>query len=205
MNDTHTDHWEAVYTTKADNSVSWFEESPSLSLELIASTGVTNASVIDVGGGASRLVDALVANGHDHIAVLDLSAHALNIAKLRMGDHANVVEWIVGDVTTWKPARQYDIWHDRAVFHFLNAPDDQAAYAKTLHAALRPGGFAIIGTFAPDSPEKCSGLPITRHDAASIAAILGEGLSLSSERIYEHVTHNGSVQKFQFSTFLRAI
>lgn len=154
MNDTRADHWEAVYNTKADDSVSWFEESPSLSLELLASTGVTNAAVIDVGGGVSRLVDALAANARDHIAVLDLSAHALNIAKHRMGDHANVVEWIVGDVTTWKPARQYDIWHDRAAFHFLNSPDDQAAYVKTLHAALRPGGFAIIGTFAPDGFQK---------------------------------------------------
>lgn len=201
MTNTRTDHWENVYATKADDSVSWFEHSPAFSLELIAATGVKSASVIDIGGGASRLVDALVAKGHNPAAVLDLSAHALDIAKSRMGDEANAVEWIVGDVTTWKPAKQYDIWHDRAAFHFLNAPEDQAAYAQTLHAALKTDGFAIIGTFALDGPEKCSGLPVTRHDAASIARILGPDFSLVDEQRYDHVTPGCNVQKFQFSTF----
>lgn len=201
MTDKRTDHWENVYTTKADDSVSWFEESPALSLELIELTGINCASIIDIGGGASRLVDALVAKGHKAVAVLDLSANALGIAKSRMGDEAGAVEWIVGDVTRWKPAKQYDVWHDRAAFHFLNAPEDQAAYAKTLYAALNPGGFAIMGTFAPDGPEKCSGLPVTRHDAASISRVLGPNFALVDERCYDHVTPGGSVQKFQFSTF----
>jgi SAM-dependent methyltransferase len=201
MTDTRADHWETVYTTKPDDRVSWFEQSPAFSLELIAATGNGEASVIDIGGGASRLVDVLVAKGKTHVAVLDLSARALGIAKTRMEANAGMVEWIVGDVTTWKPARQYGIWHDRAAFHFLNAPEEQAAYAKTLHAALEPGGFAIIGTFALDGPEKCSGLPVTRHDAASIARILGPDFRLVDERRYEHVTPGGNVQKFQFSTF----
>lgn len=201
MTDVRTDHWENVYTTKADDSVSWFEQSPAFSLELIAATGIKSASVIDIGGGASRLVDTLVAQGHNQVAVLDLSAHALNIAKSRMGNDAGTVEWIVGDVTSWTPANQYDIWHDRAAFHFLNAPEDQAAYAKTLHAALKTGGFAIIGTFALDGPEKCSGLPVTRHDAASIARVLGSSFTLVDQRRYNHVTPGGNVQKFQFSTF----
>lgn len=201
MTNTRTDHWENVYATKADDSVSWFEQSPDFSLELIAATGVKSASVIDIGGGASRLVDALVAKGHNPVAVLDLSAHALGIAKSRMGDEANAVEWIVGDVTTWKPFKQYDIWHDRAAFQFLNAPEDQAAYAQTLHAALKTDGFAIIGTFALDGPEKCSGLPVTRHDAASIARVLGPDFRLVVERSYDHVTPGCNVQKFQFSTF----
>ena len=201
MTDVRADHWENVYTTKADDSVSWFELSPAFSLELIAATGMKSASVIDIGGGASRLVDALVAKGHSHVAVLDLSAHALDIARSRMGNDASRAEWIVGDVTTWKPADQYDIWHDRAAFHFLNAPEDQAAYANTLHAALKTGGFAIIGTFALDGPGKCSGLPVTRHDAASITRVLGPRFCLVGERRYDHVTPGDNVQKFQFSTF----
>ncbi len=201
MTDVRTDHWENVYTTKADDSVSWFEQSPAFSLELIAATGIKSASVIDIGGGASRLVDALVTNGHNQVAVLDLSAHALDIAKSRMGNDAGKVEWIVGDVTSWTPANQYDIWHDRAAFHFLNAPEDQAAYANTLDAALKTGGFAIIGTFALDGPEKCSGLPVTRHDSASIARVLGPNFGLIDERRYDHVTPGKNVQKFQFSTF----
>ena len=201
MTSMRTDHWENVYTTKADDSVSWFEQSPAFSLELIAATGIKGASIIDIGGGASRLVDTLVAKGHNQVAVLDLSAHALNIAKSRMGNDAGMVEWIVGDVTSWTPANQYDIWHDRAAFHFLSAPEDLAAYAKTLHAALKTGGFAIIGTFALDGPEKCSGLPVTRHDAPSIARMLGSSFSLVNQRRYDHVTPGGNVQKFQFSTF----
>ena len=194
-------HWENVYTTKADDSVSWFEQSPALSLELIEATGISTASVIDIGGGASRLVDAIVVTSQMQVAVLDLSARALAIAKSRLGNKADAVEWIVSDVTKWQPARLYDIWHDRAAFHFLNNPDDQAAYANALQTALSPNGFAIIGTFALDGPEKCSGLPVTRHDAASIAKVLGPDFTLDSECRYDHVTPGGNTQKFQFSTF----
>jgi SAM-dependent methyltransferase len=201
MRDKRTEHWENVYTSKADDSVSWFEPSPVISLELIAATGVKSASLIDIGGGASRLVDNLVSKGHNQLAVLDLSAHALDIAKSRMGNDASKVEWIVGDVTTWTPVIHYDIWHDRAAFHFLNEPEDQAAYAKTLHAAIKTGGFAIIGTFALDGPEKCSGLPVTRHDNVSIKRALGSNFTEIDHRLYEHVTPGGNVQKFQFSTF----
>ncbi len=172
-----------------------------MSLELIEATGICPASVIDIGGGASRLVDGLVATGHKQVAVLDLSARALDIAKSRMGDNADAVEWIVGDVTKWQPDAHYDIWHDRAAFHFLNVSGDQVAYARAVHAALKPGGFAIIGTFALDGPEKCSGLPVARHDAASIASVLGPDFTLDDERRYDHVTPGGNVQKFQFSTF----
>jgi hypothetical protein len=118
-----------------------------------------------------------------------------------MGNDAGKVEWIVSDVTTWTPVLHYDIWHDRAAFHFLNEPVDQAAYAKTLHAALKTGGFAIIGTFALEGPEKCSGLPVTRHDCVSIARALGSNLLLIDQRFHDHVTPGGNVQKFQFSTF----
>ena len=133
--------------------------------------------------------------------MLDLFAKALEIAKARLGNQAGTVEWIVGDVTEWVPSSRYDLWHDRAAFHSLTAPDQQAAYTKTLHAALKPGGVAIIGTFASDGPEKCSGLPVARHDAASIGQIIGSGFILIHERRCDHVTPGGSVQKFQFSSF----
>lgn len=208
MTETRADHWQNVYATKADDSVSWFEPSPVFSLQLIADSGSDRASVIDIGGGASRLVDALVADGLRHVAVLDLSVYALEIAKSRLaksrlGAAGDAVEWIVGDVTQWQPAGSYDIWHDRAAFHFLTAPEDQAAYARGLHAALNPGGIAIIGTFALDGPERCSGLAVTRHDAASVAAILGPDFALVSTHDYDHRTPSGTVQKFQFSRFRR--
>lgn len=204
MIDARTDHWQTVYSTKPDDGVSWFEPSPEVSLDLIAQAGIDRASVIDIGGGASRLVDALVARGHRAVAVLDLSAHALEIAKSRLGAAGEAVEWIVGDVTQWQPAARYDIWHDRAAFHFLTAPDDRLAYARAVDAALRPGGNAIIGTFAPDGPERCSGLPVMRHDAASLASMLGPDFSLTGTRNHHHHTPGGAIQKFQFSSFRKA-
>lgn len=203
MTETRADHWQNVYATKADDSVSWFEPSPVFSLQLIADSGSDRASVIDIGGGASRLVDALVADGPRHVAVLDLSAYALEIARSRLGAAGDAVEWIVGDVTQWQSVGTYDIWHDRAAFHFLTAPEDQAAYARGLHAALNPGGIAIIGTFALDGPERCSGLPVIRHDAASVGAILGPDFTLVGAHGHDHCTPNGTVQKFMFSRFRR--
>lgn len=204
MTETRSGHWDNVYTTKADDSVSWFEASPSFSLELIEASGIGLGAVIDIGGGASRLVDALVAKGHARVAVLDLSRQALEIAKTRLGARADGVEWIVGDVTEWVPTSRYDLWHDRAAFHFLTDPEDQTAYAKALHSALKPGGVAIIGTFAPDGPEKCSGLPVARHDGASIGRIIGPDFTLIDERHRSHKTPGGAVQEFQFSSFRKA-
>ncbi len=202
MSTARTEHWESVYTTKGEQDVSWFQESPDISLELIklASRGA-KASLIDIGGGASRLVDALLDKGGFDISVLDLSSSALEAAKSRIGSRAAEIDWIVADITEWHPSRRYDVWHDRAAFHFLTEPDDQAAYAVALSQALRPGGAAIIGTFAPDGPEKCSGLPVMRHDASSIGALLGDGFSLEDSRRHDHATPWGSVQKFQFSAF----
>lgn len=205
MSDVRTQHWDNVYAHKADDSVSWFEPSPLVSLSLIETSGIGKGAVIDIGGGASRLVDALIAKEHNHVAVLDLSAQALTIAKARLGALAQNVEWIVADVTQWQPAHRYALWHDRAAFHFLTDPDDQAAYARALDAALIPGGVAIIGTFAPDGPEKCSNLPVMRQNGESIAQILGPHFTLLKEHRYDHVTPGGSVQKFQFSRFRKAL
>ena len=197
-------HWEKVYATKGENEVSWFQETPALSLELIRLVGaIQNSGIVDIGGGASRLADGLVSQGFEDVTVLDLSAAALASARSRIGDNANRVTWIAADVTTWEPSRTYDVWHDRAAFHFLTDPSDQAAYITRLRRALRAGGHAIIGTFALDGPERCSGLAVSRHDAGSLAAALGGGFELIDARRHEHITPWGTPQRFQFSTFRR--
>jgi 2-polyprenyl-3-methyl-5-hydroxy-6-metoxy-1,4-benzoquinol methylase len=198
-------HWETVYTTKSENEVSWFQENPAPSLELIAMARPgPEAAVIDVGGGASRLVDSLLAQGFQNVTVLDLSEAALSVAKARLGDRAKHVQWVVGDITTWEPPQTYDLWHDRAAFHFLTDDSARSAYVDRLKTALKRPGHVIIGTFAPEGPERCSGLPVTRHDAASLAATLGAEFELLDTSRHEHVTPWGSTQAFQFSTFRRA-
>ena len=197
-------HWENVYASKGESEVSWFQETPTPSLELIALVGaVPGSAIVDIGGGASRLADCLVSRGYQDVTVLDLSAAALASARSRMGDKARQVTWIAADVTTWEPTRSYDVWHDRAAFHFLTDPSDKAAYIARLRRALRPGGHAIIGTFAPDGPERCSGLVVSRYDAGGLAATLGAGFELIDTRPHQHATPWGAAQKFQFSTFRR--
>jgi SAM-dependent methyltransferase len=197
-------HWDNVYRTKREDEVSWFQASPTLSLDLIHVAGVErDASIIDIGGGASRLVDALVEEGFANLAVLDVSEAATETAKARLGAHATGVAWIVADVTKWEPSRTYDLWHDRAAFHFLTAPEDRTAYAQRVLRAVRPGGHVIIGTFALDGPERCSGLPVVRHDAESIGTVLGPSFALIETRRDDHRTPMGGNQKFQFSRFQR--
>ena len=197
-------HWENVYHTKRENEVSWYQDSPAPSLDLIALAGLPrSAEIIDIGGGASRLVDGLLAEGFEHITVLDLSDAALNAARTRLGAKAAAVRWEVADVTTWEPSRTYDLWHDRAAFHFLTERTDQSAYVERLKKALKPGGWAIIGTFALDGPERCSGLPIVRYDAAALAAVLGPDFRVVDTRKHDHATPRGAVQRFQFTTFRR--
>jgi SAM-dependent methyltransferase len=197
-------HWESVYESKGEREVSWFQENPAPSLDLIALAGATTLSaIVDIGGGASRLVDTLLTTGHQDVTVLDLSAAALAAAQERLGRDADRAKWIIADVTAWRPETRYDVWHDRAAFHFLNAPDEQAAYMEGLRQGLKVGGYAIIGTFALDGPEKCSGLPVTRHSADTIGALLGSGFALKDTRRHQHKTPWESVQSFQFSTFLR--
>lgn len=202
----HRAHWDAVYATKREDAVSWFEESPAVSLELIEATGVArSASIIDIGGGASRLVDALLSKGYDRVSVLDISESSLAAAKARLGGRANAVAWIAADVTTWQPAPAfYDLWHDRAAFHFLTEAGDRRAYVERLARALRPNGHVIVGTFALEGPERCSGLPVMRYDAASLAHTLGPSFALVETRDHDHRTPTGVIQRFQFSRFRRA-
>jgi SAM-dependent methyltransferase len=205
MNDVNRKaHWENVYTTKGENEVSWFQENPAPSLELIDLVqSAPEPAIVDIGGGASRLVDHLVARRFNHVTVLDISEAALEAAKARLGARAGEVQWIVADVTKWRPTQTFDVWHDRAAFHFLTESDDKAAYVACLRATVRPGGGVIIATFALDGPERCSGLPVSRYDATSLAATLGRRFELIDTRRHEHATPWGVIQKFQFSTFRR--
>lgn len=197
-------HWQDVYASKGEANVSWFEERSDISLDLIRATGVpASAGIIDIGGGAARLVDALAAAGFTDLSVLNLSANAFILAQARLGENADAVDWIVADVTQWQPARTYDVWHDRAAFHFLIAAEDRAAYTERMRQALPPAGHVIIGTFALDGPERCSGLPVQRHDAASIGAALGDDFALIESRRHDHVTPAGVTQHFQFGRFRR--
>ncbi|MGF6177682.1 class I SAM-dependent methyltransferase [Ensifer sp. 4252] len=196
-------HWQGVYTSKADTDVSWYEETPALSLALLRAAGLSpEKSVVDIGGGASHLVDALLTLHQAHITVLDLSAAALEKARTRLQEGARV-NWVVSDVIAWKPDRGYDFWHDRAAFHFLTSEDDQRSYVRVLEDTLNPGGKAIIGTFDLDGPEKCSGLAVARYDAERLQRVLGSRFELSASCQNEHVTPWGAVQKFQFGTFVK--
>jgi SAM-dependent methyltransferase len=197
-------HWQNVYATKAEKEVSWFQENPAPSLDLIAASGIsTDVEIIDVGGGTSRLVDRLIEKSYRKITILDLSAIALGATKIRLGLLGENVTWIVADVTSWEPSNTYDLWHDRAAFHFLTKPTDRDFYVERLKAALRPGGQAIIATFAWDGPEKCSELPIVRYDPEELASVLGSAFRLIDSLQHEHLSPGGTTQLFQFSRFLK--
>lgn len=193
-------HWEQVYTDKSSDAVSWFQPHAELSLRLIHQTGLgKDAAIIDVGGGASTLVDDLVAEGYRDVTVLDLSGAALEVAKRRLGRRADQVHWLEGDITKIDfPLHRYDIWHDRAVFHFLTDPADRHAYVEQALHALRPGGRAIVATFAEDGPEKCSGLQVVRYAPDALHAEFGEPFELLAHVREEHHTPAGGLQKFVY-------
>jgi SAM-dependent methyltransferase len=198
------EHWERIYTTKGERDVSWFEALPAISLEMLDAAGVTRETcVLDVGGGDSRLIDHLAALGLDCLAVLDVSGAALERARTRLGDASAVPVWIQADVTGEWTLKPMDVWHDRAVFHFLTNPEDQSRYLVRLREILKVNGSAIIATFAPDGPEKCSGLPVMRYSPESLAATLGSGFALVESRLHVHHTPWNSPQAFQYSRFVR--
>ncbi len=191
-------HWDHRYEDLGAESVSWYQARPSTSLDLLEVLEVgPDTSVLDVGGGASRLVDCLVDAGYEDVAVLDLSGVALELARNRLGDPAGV-EWIHHEVTSWRPLRRWDVWHDRAVLHFLVAGEDRAAYRRVLRAALRTGGAVVIGTFAEDGPTHCSGLPVRRHSPAELRTFLGERFDVVEQRREVHRTPAGLEQPFNW-------
>ncbi len=197
-------HWDAVYGEKAETQLSWHEDDPTASLELIAMTGVAvNAPVIDIGGGISRLASALVAMGFRDVAVLDISRVALDAARNGLGQAGEKVTWIAADIIFWTPDRLYDLWHDRAVFHFLVDETERAAYLANLEKGVKIGGHAIIATFAPDGPEKCSGLPVARYSPADLARLVEGNFVFVAHRNLSHQTPWGASQAFQFSLFRR--
>jgi 2-polyprenyl-3-methyl-5-hydroxy-6-metoxy-1,4-benzoquinol methylase len=194
------DHWEKIYSTKAANAASWFQPHADFSVGLIKATGVSrDASIIDVGGGASTLVDDLLANGYTNLSVLDLSTAALAAACNRLGSKAANVRWIEADITKANlPGHQFDIWHDRAVFHFLTTPEERAAYVQAVFHSVKPGGHVIVATFAEDGPNQCSGLPVIRYRADELHAEFGESFSLLSHEKEAHHTPSGTVQQFVY-------
>ncbi len=198
-------HWETVYTTKSSNAVSWFQPRAVTSLEFINRLNCEkSAAIIDVGGGASTLIDDLLLNGHTNVSVLDLSSAALETSKKRIGDNSANVNWIEADITeVTLPKQQFDVWHDRAVFHFLTTPEERSAYIKNVLHALKPHGHIIIATFAEDGPEKCSGLPIVRYSAESLHAEFGEHFVLKEQLHETHKTPFGTTQQFVFCHFVK--
>lgn len=192
------EHWERVYSTKAPDEVSWFQEHAEQSLRLIRATGAPlSASIIDVGGGASTLVDDLLLNGYSALTVLDLSATALSAAKVRLGSRAASVQWVEANITTASlPVLAYDVWHDRAVFHFLTTQAERHAYVEAVLRSVKPGGHVIVATFDEDGPAQCSGLPVMRYSADQLHAEFGSPFTLLQHEKEEHHTPFGTVQKF---------
>lgn len=190
-------HWEAIYREKGPTEVSWHQDHPAMSLALISDTGLAHdAPLIDVGGGASRLVDHLLDAGYRDITVLDIASEALSHARARLGARARTVHWVEADVTAFTPPHPYELWHDRAVFHFLTDADDRRRYIEALRRGLTTDGHLIIATFGLDGPEKCSGLPVERYDARRLSAELGDRFRLEDVRDELHATPAGKTQAF---------
>ena len=193
-------HWEKVYREKAPDAVSWYRPHLETSLALIErAAGAYSASIIDVGGGESTLVDDLLARGYQNVTVLDVSETAIEVTKKRLGPFAERVCWIAGDITKIRLApNTYDVWHDRAVFHFLITPEQRAAYVQQVAAAVRPGGHVIVSTFGPEGPTKCSGLNVVRYDAKSLHGEFGTRFRLVESSKELHQTPFGTTQQFLY-------
>lgn len=193
-------HWEQVYGTKQPTEVSWFQPVPEKSLQLIRATGIAHEqAILDAGGGASTLVDNLLADGFRDVSVLDISANALQKSRERLGERASAVSWIEADVTEFMPQRHYDLWHDRAVFHFLIDATNRDRYVEVLKMSLNSGGHLVLATFGPDGPLRCSGLDIYRYSVEQLTELLGRDFSLQSHELNEHTTPSGAVQQFLYS------
>jgi len=197
------EHWEQVYSSKPPERLGWYKPRLRTSLDWITDLSLdTNAPIIDVGGGASTLVDDLLERGYSALTVLDLAAPALDLIKARLGTRGAAVTWLCGDVTRIELGENaFELWHDRAVFHFLTDAEDRARYRETLCKALRPGGYLIIGTFAPEAPPRCSGLPVQRYDLELLRETLGDEFALRRQQKEMHVTPGGVEQMYLYCEF----
>lgn len=196
--------WQDRYGERSADRLSWFQSEPSVSLAMIEACGLAPEDpLIDAGGGASVLVDRLLERGYRNLAVLDLADAALEACRSRLGPKADHVRWFLGDVTTWEPDTAYALWHDRAVFHFLVAENARRAYLWTLEQALRPDSHLVLGTFSPNGPPRCSGLPVVRYSAPELEKFFAPGFELLESRREEHRTPAGAVQEFQWARFRR--
>ncbi len=195
--------WDAAYGS-GDRDRSWYQSHADVSMGLIRSAGTSSDAVIDVGGGASTLVDDLIAADYDDISVLDISVEGLDIARRRLGAAAAPVRWIAEDLTTWQPHREFDIWHDRAVLHFLVEPEQLAAYQRALFGATKPGSRVIIGVFGPSGPNQCSGLKVRRYDPLAIEALLGSSFTIEQSFVRDHHTPSAANQQFLWTAATRS-
>jgi SAM-dependent methyltransferase len=197
------EHWEGVYSSKPSERLGWFKPRLQTSLEWITTLGPDpDTPIIDVGGGASTLIDDLLDIGYSSITVLDIAEPALDLLKTRLGEKDSVVDWLCGDITNIDlPENAFELWHDRAVFHFLTEAEDRERYRGNLCRALRPGGHMIIGTFAPEAPPKCSGLPVQRYDVDLLRDTLGEEFELQRHQKEMHVTPGGVEQMYLYCAF----
>lgn len=194
------EHWETVYETKSPEQVSWTQEKPQISLDFIHSLGVDKkAKIIDVGGGDSKLVDFLLHEGYEHITVLDISSKAIERAKQRLGERADKVKWVVSDITEFEPRETYDVWHDRAAFHFLTGSDQIQAYVNLTGNAVT--GYMVLGTFSENGPKKCSGLEIVQYNEEKMASLFKNRFDKIKCLTEDHTTPFGTVQHFIFCSF----
>jgi hypothetical protein len=199
------DHWDGVYAARPETAVSWYQARSVRSLAYITAAANKDAALIDIGGGASTLVDDLLERGYRDLTVLDVADAALDKAKARLGQKASRVSWIVADITQWRPPRQYAVWHDRAVFHFLTRAEQRKAYVAALLAGTAPGATVIVATFAPDGPDTCSGLPVQRYSPRTLAAEIGPPFVLTDETREMHTTPSGAQQPFSYVVFRREV
>jgi len=195
------EYWESIYQTKEPNEVSWYQEKPETSLNLISETGIEkNAKIIDVGAGASKLADNLLALGFRNITALDVSSNALNESKKKLGDRANNVKWIVSDLREFETNERYDLWHDRAVLHFLTEEEDIKRYIELVRTYLKPKGYVIVSTFSVNGPKRCSGLDVRQYSEDSMKTLF-TGFEHIKSFEEEHLTPWGSSQIFIWGVF----
>jgi len=198
-------HWNNIYQTKSPGQLSWTQDVPVTSLDFVHNFRLPKtARIIDIGGGDSRLVDHLIEEGYRDVTVLDLSAEALQRARHRLGEKAQLAQWIVADVTTFNPAGEYDLWHDRATFHFLTTQPQVATYLSIARRAVHPGGYAVIGTFSDNGPSSCSGLPVRQYSEQALTQELDNGFQKIKCIIEDHRTPFNTLQNFLFCSFKRA-